>query len=503
MLNHNAERLFTDTSRYIDKPKDEPVVGVIDTLFDKNVYFKDWVDYRSMIDEDCPTSLDTHLDYEHGTNISSLIVDGPSLNPFLEDNCGRFRVRHFGVCGAKAYSSFSIIKKIEEIVKSNPDIKVWNFSLGTETEVEKNSISVEASLLDQLQIEHDVIFVVSGTNDDGYTQSKRLGAPADSINSLVVNAVNLAKEPASYCRQGPVLSFFRKPDISYFGGDSDRKLNCCGPLGLTKVAGTSFAAAWISRKVAYLVYKMGFSKELAKALLIDSALGWDGNPSIKKGYGVVPVKIEDVIQSKDDEIRFVVNAVSSEYETYTYNLPVPVFNQKHPFFARATLCYFTPCSRYQGVDYTSTELDLHIGRMALRKKDKDKNTSQIYIKTIDSNLQGEAGIYNLSEGRVREQFRKWDNVKVVREELTGRPQGKKAYGQGLWGLSVKSKERLKNYKNNDIAFTIVVTLKEIHGKNRIADFIKLCSYQGWYVESIDIKSRLDIYNQASEEVVFI
>ena len=46
---------------------------------------------------------------------------------------------------------------------------------------------------------------------------------------------------------------------------------------------------------------------------------------------------------------------SEEYETYTYNLPVPVVDHAHPFYARATLAYFPQCDRKQGVDYTSTE----------------------------------------------------------------------------------------------------------------------------------------------------
>ena len=59
-------------------------------------------------------------------------------------------------------------------------------------------------------------FVVAGTNKtqkDSRIKPKRIGAPADSINSLVVNATSILKEPASYTREGPVLNFFRKPDI--------------------------------------------------------------------------------------------------------------------------------------------------------------------------------------------------------------------------------------------------------------------------------------------------
>ena len=36
----------------------------------------------------------------------------------------------------------------------------------------------------------------------------KIGSPADSLNSLVVNAVDFRGKSASYTRVGPVLSFF-------------------------------------------------------------------------------------------------------------------------------------------------------------------------------------------------------------------------------------------------------------------------------------------------------
>ena len=54
---------------------------------------------------------------------------------------------------------------------------------------------------------------------------------------------------------------------------------------------------------------MNFTKEAAKALLIDSAAGWKKfkSPTTIAGYGVVPIKIENIIQSQNDEIRFVIS----------------------------------------------------------------------------------------------------------------------------------------------------------------------------------------------------
>ena len=110
---------------------------------------------------------------------------------------------------------------------------------------------------------------------------------------------------------------------------------------------------------------MGFSRELAKVILIDSAAGWNRKDDVshKMGYGVVPVKIRDILHTPDDEIKFMMTVIIEEYETYMYNIPVPQIDKGFPFFAKATLVYFPKCDRNQGVDYTSTKMDIHFGRV--------------------------------------------------------------------------------------------------------------------------------------------
>ena len=157
----------------IKKPGNEPIVGVIDTQFDKRVYFGDWVEYQKCISDD----IELHAeDYFHGTAVTSIIVDGPSFNPNLQDNCGNFRVRHFGVATAGRFSSFAILKQIRDIVRKNRDIKVWNLSLGSAMEIDANFISPEAAELDKIQYEYDVIFVVAGTNKKKNSNVNKIGA---------------------------------------------------------------------------------------------------------------------------------------------------------------------------------------------------------------------------------------------------------------------------------------------------------------------------------------
>jgi len=495
ILNDSADK--NDVPASIDSPTNEPTIGVIDTLFDDRVYFSDWVDFHNMVDPNIPVDSS---DYRHGTAVSSIIVDGHTINPELDDGCGRFRVRHFGVASGGRYSAFTIIKLIQQIVAANPDIKVWNLSLGSEGEINPNFISPEAAILDKIQFDNDVLFVIAGTNKTAKHKGETLiGSPADSINSIVVNSAKKNGDPASYARKGIVLSFFNKPDVSALGGDGNRKedaIRVCEPAGEAFRLGTSYAAPWVTRKAAYLIEVLGLSREVAKALLVDAAAGWNdtGNdPELAPfiGHGAVPIRIEDIVKSEEDEIKFIMSGVSEKYDTYTYNLPVPVNKDKHPFIAKATLCYFPNCSINQGVDYTNTELDVYIGRV-----------NEKGIKSIDKNTQSvsDGERHYIYEGEARKLYRKWDNTKHIREKYGDRLIARKSYKDGMWGVSVKTKERLEKRDGDGIKFGLVVTLKETNGVNRINDFIRQAQIRGWLVSKVDIDAQVEIYNKLQEQV---
>ena len=426
-------------------------------------------------------------------------MDGPALNPWLDDGCGRFRVRHFGVC-ERRLSVSGMVRKINKIVEANPDIHVWNLSLGTEEEVSKNFISFDAAALDELQSNKNVIFVVSGTNDNRAEREDimRIGSPADSLNAVVVNSVKRNNTPVSYARRGTVLSFFNKPDVSYYGGDYEEgeRINvCCENNVISGEYGTSFAAPWISRKLCYMIDVLGLSREVAKALLIDSAAGWEykQNPSFDRslmGYGVVPIDINKIVSSPDDEIRFTLYGTAKSYKTSNYAIPVPKdVDGKYPYIARATLCYFPHCDRAQGVDYTSRELSLKFGRV--------KNDS--IIEDINDNTQDETGFFN-DERKSRAEFRKWENTKFISKLLKKSKRPVIAYPDKMWGFSVISKERLSVKMKEGLNFGAVITLKEITGRNRIQDFVAACMVRGYIVNEIDVKNRLELYNTSQEEI---
>lgn len=481
----------------IPDPDNEPIIGVIDTLFDDSVYFSKWVESTDYLDELEKYSIHDE-DREHGTQVTSIVVDGPRLNPWLDDGCGRFRVRHFGVCSNRIGIP-RLVRKVREIVSQNQNIHVWNLSLGTEDEVSRNFISYDAAALDELQSQYNVIFVVSGTNDNRveHTDVLKVGSPADSLNSVVVNSVRRDNHPASYSRRGNVLCFFNKPDVSYYGGDYNDRIVAYSPNGEEHVYGTSFAAPWISRKLCYLIDVMKIPREVAKALLVDSAATWKYKLTTFKdkdvlGYGVVPIDIQKVLSTEDDEIKFFVYGTSESYKTTNYSIPVPRDKDgKYPYIARATLCYFPECSRNQGVDYTNRELSLAFGRV--------KNDGS--IEDINDNVQDKSGTYT-NERRSRSEFRKWENTKFISTVLKDGLKPKKSYGKQLWGITITSKERLLTQMKKGLNFGAVITLKELNGANRIEDFVKACEIKGFIVKRWDVQNRIDIYNATQEEVVF-
>ena len=481
----------------IPDPGNEPVIGVIDTFFDSSVYFHNWVESIDYLDDIEKHQLQ-NADRDHGTQVTSIIVDGPRLNPWLDDGCGRFRVRHFGVCSNRIQTA-RLVRKIKEIVTRNPDIHVWNLSLGSEDEVSKNFISYDAAALDELQSQYNVIFVISGTNDNRTEQPDilKVGSPADSLNSIVVNSVRRDGRPASYSRKGNILCFFNKPDVSYYGGDYDERIIAYSPTGKEEVYGTSFSAPWISRKLCYLIDVMGIPREIAKALLIDAAAGWEYKQSTFQlkdviGYGIVPIDIQKVLSTDNDEIKFVVYGTSESYKTANYSIPVPRDeDNKYPYVARATLCYFPECSRLQGVDYTNRELSLIFGRV--------KNDGS--IEDINDNVQEDSGAH-VDERKSRTEFRKWENTKFISAVLKDTLKPKKSYGERLWGITVTSKERLSTRMKKHLNFGAVITLKELHGINRIDEFVKACILRGFIVNRLDVQNRIEIYHATQEEIIF-
>lgn len=484
----------------ISNPHDEPWIGVIDSMFDETCYFNKWVSFENLIPL-VPTPSEE--DKSHGTKVDNILVDGPATNGWLEDGCGHFRVRHYGVALNKRVDEEALLNALEAKIEEHPEIHVWNISLGDRHGVDNNYISFFGAKLDEISAKMNILFVVSGTNLDKEFKEKRIGAPADSMNSIVVNSVDRNGIIASYSRTGPVLTFFLKPDVCYYGGTSSDPLIAYSPTGDYSAFGTSFAAPWISRKLAYMIEVLGLKPLEAKALLIDSASKWDKheNREVNEqyGYGLVPKNIRDVVNSENDEIKFVISDQCTTYTTSIMRIPVPVDSDgKFHYGAKVTLCYFTSGQRNQGVDYSDKEVDVVFGRTE-QKSHKD-GTTYIGIDSINKDKQRDDCGF-VDEGSARTGFQKWNNTKhLLRPFVHSRPLDK-IYDQ-FWGIGLTSFHRfIPATSEENLSFGLVVTIKRLDGIDAsIGTFVHDCFSQDLKPEFIDIDSKIKLREQAESDI---
>ena len=69
-------------------------------------------------------------------------------------------------------------------------------------------------------------------------------------------------------------------------------------------------------------------------------------------------------------------------------------------------------------------------------------------------------------------------------------------------MEIKTNNRLDPKDGIGVRFGVVVTLKEINGVNRIDEFIRNCTLNGWNVNKIDVNNRVNIHQKMNEEIEF-
>ncbi|AXE61026.1 hypothetical protein DA803_02945 [[Mycoplasma] phocae] len=69
-----------------------------------------------------------------------------------------------------------------------------------------------------------------------------------------------------------------------------------------------------------------------------------------------------------------------------------------------------------------------------------------------------------------------------------------------WSLEIKTVNRLNPLDDFGLKFGLIVTLREINGKNRINDFIKSYIFERWIVNEIDVTNRINVFQKSEEKI---
>ena len=257
-------------------------------------------------------------DHAHGTFIAGLVAGARALNPHIEAKLEPGGCRYYDIplmprpgLVPSYYVVFSdFFDQLEEEViraKSEAGVRVFNLSLGAPGMRRGLGYSVFAQALDDIAAEHDILFVVSAGNlpspdarapwpvdgDDavrllarGTAADELITAPAEHLLGLSVGALNPpgiaghgADLPTTYTRRGPGVGGARKPELSHYGGVSQRGGNRTGLSSFASDStvvdnnGTSFAAPLVASTVATIDRRLegAVPRETLIALLVHRA----------------------------------------------------------------------------------------------------------------------------------------------------------------------------------------------------------------------------------------
>ena len=321
--------------------REYPIVGLIDSgISENNKEILPWI-YKK--EELIPKEYQNN---SHATFIAGVMLFGEKLNFDIAD----VREPNFKILDVVAIPNADeeygptdemtedvFLEGLENIMKKYSDkVKVWNLSLGTNTEV-GDVISDFAIELDRIQDEYQVqIFIAAGNFEEAIRKwptdilyNDRITTPADSVRGITVGSIALDKgavdinEPSPFSRIGPGANYINKPDVVDYGGNinEDGSISGCGIVSFDtegnyiEGVGTSYSTPFVTIKYQNIIDTINNenSLELSKALLIHSCVnpitkGQEiGNEEAKYfGFGIPEKDLDEVLKCDNSKVTIII-----------------------------------------------------------------------------------------------------------------------------------------------------------------------------------------------------
>ena len=287
-----------------EKDRTYPVVGLLDSGVEINDFTKEWV-----VKGEGGHYSENDLNTDHGTYIASLLIHGDKLNGYHDSAVIGCKIVDVPVVPNKPISGPELIRNIEDAIKHNPDVNIWNLSVSLAGEIQNDQFSDFAVELDRIQSEYRVLILKSAGNDASFYSggiAGKLSIGADSVRAVTVGSANrnsdefgytISDYPSPYSRIGRGPAHIIKPDVVGYGGDvfalkenpsAKNEFEVIGEIGFSgdcveeRQVGTSFSTPKIAKTAAEIdmLLEQDFDPLLIKALLVHSA-GYSESPMIK------------------------------------------------------------------------------------------------------------------------------------------------------------------------------------------------------------------------------
>ena len=556
MPQYSVQMDFLDSEDDIDikKPKEGeeyPVIGVLDSGIANNRYLNPW-----LLDRKFSSYPEDLINKDHGTGVSSIIVYGDELeNKKWTGNsgCMLFDATVFPDNRKESISEDELIENIRDAISSNPEIKIWNLSLGTATEADISEFSDFGKALDDIQMVKDVIICKSTGNcinfKTGHPKS-RVAKSGDSMRSIVVGSIAHSKttddlsdvnHPSPFTRIGPGPANSIKPDLVSYGGNAGVKsgsivqngVKAIAPDGSTiKTVGTSFSTPRVTSLLSEINFKVKekFSPTLLKALAIHSAKYPSGvdfpiNEKVKQmGFGVA-TSADEIVYNDPHEITLILqeNINRGEFiEILDFPFPESLIDENGFFYGeiKVTLVAQPVLREKQGAEYCQSNIKLQFGTYEdIKSRDTTKSNILNPIGPedpknvmLDSNY-ATTHKRDTSTDYARERMllnygKKYQPVKkysVNLDEMTAARQRDALASNRKWFAKIKGEYRdfaetmaLKDGEVLNQDFTLIVTIRDTKSQHQVYNEVsRLLADRNFLHSNIKLREeiRIDIDNK--------
>lgn len=345
------------------------ILGVIDGGINSTVeHLKNYVEeIHAVSDSAIPIGI------EHGSHVTSAALYGPLNNYSNADTLSepQVLVKNFRVLSHKNVTDselYEVVDAIEDFVPKNPEIKVYNLSIGPRGPILDDVISRFTFALDLLSARHKVLFCTAVGNDGLINGYDRIQSPSDMVNGLAVGAytiINNNKVRAPYSCVGPGREGNKlKPDIMGFGGCDRNPIQLISTTinSRTYTLGTSFSSPIVASAAAILIDKSNSAVDVtvARALMVHSTTEKATQKHcFEMGHGTLPDNINDIAVCPEKSYTLIYQGEIEPSKYGEYQIPWPADLNKGTVNFRWTLAVLTGVDPQSPDDYTSSTIEIH------------------------------------------------------------------------------------------------------------------------------------------------
>ena len=462
------------------------------------------------------------LDFEHGTFIAGPVTGSRILNPHIDTSLEPKGCQYYDIPliprrglfqNYYALPSEFMDQLEEEVIRAKRDarVRVFNFSLGAVGARQGFGYTAFAKALDDIAIEHDVLFVVSAGNLNGTevrdpwpadgdeavrllasggAVDERILAPAEQLLGLSVGAVNppgvLGQNeglPTVYTRRGPGVGGARKPDLTHYGGALSLGGHGTGLVSLASDGavvdnrGTSFAAPLVASTVATIDHRLEGTvpRETLIALVVHraqrcQAMQHQALDHVARdfvGFGMAP-PADICLSDEANSVTLVFSetlAVRRELQ-FIFAWPRSLVTTKGKCRGRVdlTLAFTPPIDAQFDAECVRVQLEACLHQIEIDPNTGDDDP-QSRLKHYDSAVPMGLGYtekYLLKTGL------KWTPVKRYSLSMP-RGRGKSSN----WRLGLRSLTRAgEQFPDSGVPFTIIMTISDPRGTAPVYDEIR-------------------------------